>query len=288
MKATLLGFVLLWSLCQIQAQTSSPNLRLSGIINLPDAKLAIVEDASKPSKLLGLWIWEEGNSKSNVELNKILPAEGAVLMNVEGTPLTLALDKQTNQAISTISGFTIRSASLNPLLDLYGKFSGRTMLRSPNLPNATFTLDATATNVQDAARVLVSAFADKGISVLADGDKFALVVPSYQASSVHPHPPSVSSPASTKSAEPGGVVNWFGVDINQVLAMYADWRGLKFDNSQPLPPIARIPVTLRSQTPLSKEEMIYALDTLLRLRGCKVVPTSEGFAELAPLSEADR
>jgi hypothetical protein len=47
--------------------------------------------------------------------------------------------------------------------------------------------------------------------------------------------------------------------------------------------LLRRQIRLTTQTPLTKEEAIYALDTVFRLGGIKVVPAEDGFMKAVEL-----
>ena len=76
-----------------------------------------------------------------------------------------------------------------------------------------------------------------------------------------------------------------GADLSQVLLLYAHLTGSKFRPGEGLPSGPQIHLT--SQTPLTKEEAIYALDTVFRLGRIGVVTNEEGFLKAVRLRPGD-
>jgi hypothetical protein len=72
-----------------------------------------------------------------------------------------------------------RGADLNQALELYGHLTGRSVMRSDNLPSPIFLLDAKQPMTKSQAiRALDMAFAANGIAIVDVGDKFAKAAPS--------------------------------------------------------------------------------------------------------------
>ena len=169
------------------------------------------------------------------------------------------------------------------VLESYAGCSGRTLLIHPLLPAMTITLRATATNNAECAKVLAAAFAKNGIAVIADGDKFALVVPKSYVSSVHARSAEIKptpDDADVKNTIPAGAVVFINLDFAQVAVFYADWRGRKASFSDWRMPSPLI--SFKNQTALTKSELIYALDTLFEWNGVKLVPDGDKFLKPVP------
>lgn len=77
--------------------------------------------------------------------------------------------------------------------------------------------------------------------------------------------------------------DWPAVDINQVLDVYADLVGRTLLRPSNLPAGT---ITLKMETPLTKEETIEALQALLSLNGISVINIGDKFAEVLPSSDA--
>ncbi len=77
--------------------------------------------------------------------------------------------------------------------------------------------------------------------------------------------------------------DWPAVDINQVLDVYADLVGRTLLRPSNLPGGT---ITLKMETPLTKEETIEALQALLSLNGISVINIGDKFAEVLPSDQA--
>jgi hypothetical protein len=87
---------------------------------------------------------------------------------------------------------------------------------------------------------------------------------------------------------PGGAfINFPNTELSEVVKLYADLTGRVLDETRPFPP-SNSTVNFTTQTALSKEECAYALETLLRWQGLKVVPMANGSVKVEPISEAKR
>ncbi len=107
---------------------------------------------------------------------------------------------------------------------------------------------------------------------MADGDKFVMVIPEAQLSSAHPHAPEPTTAAPSELI-PAGTINLMGLNSAAVARIYAGLMGRKFDAATS----ARLDgtIVLKTQTPLSKAECLYALDTLFEWQGIKLAPVGD-------------
>jgi len=277
MKRLLLLIALTCALAvQLNAQTTNPIPGLSGIVNLPDRKCALLEarDARLHSYLRHL-IMSEGERSLEVEVLHINPERGTVELRVAGSNTVIALGSETNATTADTPAIALEKANFNSVLDLYAEFSGRTALQFPSLPASTFTLRAPAANRAEAAKVLEQAMADRDVVTIPHGEKFVLIVPKAQATFAGEHL------AENKLAVPGenqtlppGFVNMIGADLSQVLPIYADLVGRKLERNDSLRLLV-VPIAFRNQTSLTKAEVVHAMDVLLRWRGIAVVPEGD-------------
>jgi hypothetical protein len=273
------------------------DIRLTGIIAIPDLKWALFQE--KPgSSVPNYYALQEEQSWQGVEAVQINAETGKVKINLEGAERELSLyDTQDTNApegpTSAAPTIQLRNVGFDQMVELYARLVKRTVLR-PSLAPMSFTLNGSPTNVADLASVIANALAGKGMTNIPDGDKFVFVVPFAQAPGIVTHPAKFkSAPVTAKDLAPtgkaapdeivtAGEICFPSVDIGQVAEIYAQLigRGL-----QPLTTSPGIRVSLITQTPLTKEEAAYALETVFRLNGFKVVPTSGGLIQLAPVSE---
>ena len=82
-----------------------------------------------------------------------------------------------------------------------------------------------------------------------------------------------------------GMIDFAGADLNTVLQIYAKLvnRTLLRAANLPSPPI-----TLKTQTALTKREAIQALDVVLGLNGIAVINFEDKFAKVVPVSQANQ
>jgi general secretion pathway protein D len=93
-------------------------------------------------------------------------------------------------------------------------------------------------------------------------------------------------PAASKPAEemiPPGNINFQGVDVNQVLDVYAQLVGRTLLRAG-LPPAQ---IILRTETPLTKTEAIQALQAVLALNGIALVNVGDKFVKVLPVDQAN-
>ncbi|HEY3760167.1 MAG TPA: secretin N-terminal domain-containing protein [Verrucomicrobiae bacterium] len=101
--------------------------------------------------------------------------------------------------------------------------------------------------------------------------------------------PTTASPAAASSTAASDEVagysyKWEAVDINQVLDIYAGLVGRTLLRPSSLPAST---VTLQTETPLTKDEAIEALQALLGMNGISIVNIGDKFAEVLPTDQAN-
>ncbi len=174
----------------------------------------------------------------------------------------------------------LNNAQFSTVLKLYAELTRRTVLSPLQLPNATFSLQISPENGSAAAKEIEKALRAQAIATVNDGDKFVMVIPAAQLSSTHPHSP---QPTAAAPAEliPAGTINFMGLNSAAVARIYSELMGRKFDAATS----ARLEGTiiLRTQTPLSKAECLYALDTLFEWQGIKMVPVGLDLIRAVPI-----
>jgi mono/diheme cytochrome c family protein len=265
--------------------------RLAGMVNCFYGQFAVLETFDSSGEY---FILREKESHAGVTLLRFRPKKGMVELHVGGTNpiVNLILDgwAASHPRGSGLSGFLDRlSIALNNapqkieltevntdlVLFLYSQLTGCTLIRSPRLPAASFDLAFGATGPESAAHRLKMALKSKGIATIEDGEKFIQVVPASEAASVRPHSSEIKALAGKRSRPevfPGGVfINFPNTQLTEVVKLYADLTGRELDRTGQLP-VQDLKVTFTTQTALSTAECVYALETLLRWHGLKVVP----------------
>lgn len=286
---TILTLFLLLSVAAF-GQKSPEVPRLSGIVDLPEFKKAVFEwkaDCCGPRQL----VLTEGESMWGVELLSIASAQRSVQVNVKGAqgPITLILPARSNSAPASGSGIEIVDASVYSVLDLYGQLTGKTLLYWPRLPTAGVSAGGSAASRKDAAKILQTALDDRQIASVTDGEKFIMIVPADQVSAVKPRAPrseSASSPKTAAELLPPDSIIFKGVTIDMVYPLYAEYIQAKLDRSGPLPTPIQPFIFLYTRSALSRDEVVYALDTIFGWQGIKMVRGQNG--SVRPVQEKEK
>ena len=275
--------------------------RLVGIINVEHAPFAIFQAANSNARH---FILREKESHEGVALLKLKPKTCTVKISVNGTSpeksLTLAGDGNTPHS-KGISGFFSRlglalsdaprkvvlsNANLDVVLFLYSQFTGRTLICSPQLPDAVFDLDFPAPSPEMAAHRLKQALAAKGITTYEGGEKFILVVPSAEAARLREQSHGITLPPLENNRPdpfPGGAfINLPGVELSNAVTFYTVVTRRTLNPGQTIPSDHTVKFT--TQTALSPQECANAFEVLFRLHGLEVVPATQNTFKLNPIT----
>jgi hypothetical protein len=133
-----------------------------------------------------------------------------------------------------------------------------------------------------------SEFSKKNISVIPDGPSFVrlLRVGEWEAGlSNAPIRGAHLRASPSKEMIPAGAVNFPGTDLTQVLNIYAELKNRTILRTRFLPsPVVRF----KTQCPLTKEELVYALETVLALDGISTVDDGQSFVQIVPMQLRSR
>jgi len=281
MSTRLLSILLLSLLpaLRLMAQATPPEVKLVGLIcGLSQNRVALrrvtLHDGEKDVLLA------EGERVEDLEVIRIAPGLGTVDLTLGSKRLQLSFRRPGEWPSR---GLMLEDAPLATVLSLYGPFAHRTLLCSGKIPDAVFTLRTAAATDAEAARAIEKALAEKEISSVPDGDKFLLVLTKSEARTVKPRSSQIRSADNAGDAVlfPPGALRLIRSDVGLVLDLYAGIAGGKRDRNASLR-LAVQPVDLVSQTPLTKEESLYALEMLLKLRGLKIENAADGM-KLVPM-----
>jgi general secretion pathway protein D len=104
----------------------------------------------------------------------------------------------------------------------------------------------------------------------------------------HPAQPAIpavgtNQPASAEPLLPALSINFQGVPVDKVLQVYAEYVGKTLLRSPAVN--AQTMVTLVQQTPLTRTEILHALDAVLALNNIAMIPIGEKFIKVVPLPE---
>lgn len=276
-----------------QSRREAP--QLSGIVNLPGFKKAVFEFGSDCCNTPRFDVLAEGQGDEDLRVIKILPERATVEASINATqaPITLTLSVESNRVSSERLSIELANCSLYSLLELLGEFNGRTLLYSPFLARSNFWVTGSVTDLNGAAKLLERVLAERNIVTVADGDVFMAVVPKEQASKLKLHAPArasrssatnnVSKDKSDSRDFPTGAIDFRGADVNQVMDIYSALVGGRFDRGAARPQPVQPFFFLRSRSPLTEEEGVYAFEILLSWQGIKMVRGADGMVRAVPV-----
>ncbi len=111
-------------------------------------------------------------------------------------------------------------------------------------------------------------------------------VPRYPQAATAPTTESYAAPVAPAQPEeiiPAGTINFQGVDVSQVLEIYAQLVGRTLLRAG----LPSAQIVLKTQTPLTKTEAIEALQAVLALNGIAVVNIGDKFVKVLPVDQAN-
>jgi hypothetical protein len=173
-------------------------------------------------------------------------------------------------------GVIFEDASLETFLRIYGEISKRSLLAHPLLPLTTFSLFLNATNQEQFVQSLENDLKRRKIAILSDAPKFVIIVPEQTANDPKIR---LARPREDKNAHvfPGELVI-LHAPLMQVAEMYCLFSDSELDRNSFSPEIGgkslRFPFTPAG--PLSREEILYALRTILYWQSLELVPAGQG------------
>jgi hypothetical protein len=191
-------------------------------------------------------------------------------------------------------GIVLNNVDFDDALDLYGRINGRTLLVHPDVKQPRLTISADVTNRLEAAGILKNNLQGRGVTIIADGDKFEWMVPTGATNIISPAAiptrltPKRPSDASTNAPVdtlPENSIDFIAVDLPQLLGVYQALTAQKWVQDKPLPAIGTF--AFHNQTALTKTETLHALDVLLAWHGLKVVNVDDTSFKLVPLAASE-
>jgi hypothetical protein len=174
-------------------------------------------------------------------------------------------------------------AAADPL-DIYGELTGKTVLAPSTLPLLSAIPSELPSEKTKAIAFLESEFSKQGITIIDDGPSFVRLVPQGKGWSV------VLSNAPLRGAQlrlsagqqvSPGTINFPPAELSQVLDIYAELKNRTILRRAVLPsPLVR----LKNQCPLTREEIIYAFETVLALNGIGTMDDGKSFVQITPIA----
>jgi hypothetical protein len=213
--------------------------------------------------------------------------------------------------------YDFRNTSVEQVLPFYSNLSQRTVLRPVKLPPVSLTLQSAGELTQaETAYAIATALAFNGIAVVEDGEKFAEVVPISQRKLVKPNAPKpeagenmfnpkatpslgetrISTPVKPPATETEreiarlrkAVYDFFhnrppDFSAKRLLDFYAD---ISERTAQPAKDFDAVPIRFQVGTPLSKNELLYAIEETLALNNLAIIHVNDQEIRLGRVDEA--
>jgi len=291
------GLLIAGAACCLAAELPAP--KLLGIVCIENRKSALLElkDQTRWGAIVTRKpILAEGERDGSFVVTAIDEKTATVSIQHEAEPLTLRLEQAPGEELPNRT-LHLRSAGIEQLLDLYQALIDRTVISKVQVwPEITLKSSAGLSR-NKAAALLTQAFADKGIAVKLSGRDFAFVVQANHAGELstlsQPPPPEsllrvlqrkIVSMVGIRKVAPGlfpaGMLKFQNSDALQVLDIYQDLSGRTILRPQSL---ALGKISVRTQTPLTRDQALWLLDTLLFLQsGVAMTPEGEKFVFAVP------
>ena len=187
-------------------------------------------------------------------------------------------------AFLLLTGWSSFAATPDPI-DLFQHLAGKTVLMPSDLARPTQPLPELGTNQADAAAKLESYLLTNGITAIHDGPRFLRLLPTRRVDELLTNAPLRAQqlkPSSDSNTIPAGMITILNVNIDDILAIYAELRNRTILRPAKLPH-ARL--NLKTETALTLQEAVYAMDTVLALNGLSVVEDGIKFVQLVPASQ---
>jgi hypothetical protein len=233
-----------------------------------EAKIDVIRDGE-----LFVWLVPAGlsNSPAMKQLAQIpRPADRATAANIA-------------ESLVPSGMVDLLNAPLEQVLNVYSELRQRNILRPANLPSPQITFKTQNALTKDEVIYAMSVvLLFNGIAVVEDGDKFIQVVPAQTVARVQTGAPkpeaneAMVDPATVPKLRRIFMRTVRGADqsptpppiADGLLAFYA-----QLVNRKPIPnqQLGGIPVDFAVLTPLSKSELLYAIETTLALNGLVIV-----------------
>lgn len=297
----------------LRAQEPKPEISLRGIVDFSTNELALLE-ATTTRRLPG-WPGEmilvKGQREEDIEVVEIDATAGKVKIRNAGTisEIGFTTDLPTEAWVQSPSGhqgvesqerpafLRLQQAGPGHVFRLYQLLTGRSLIRSQSLPAFRLDLGCKDTaHTEDLAKAIEQALAPKEIRFRQDRDKFVLAGRESDFNSVTPQlwelAESLAKTTGSKPAAgneqtmlPTGTINFPGTDLEQVLMIYQELVNRTLLCPAVLPAYT---FSLRSCTPWTITEVIYAFNATLAINGISVAPLGEKFLFVIPTVQKDR
>jgi type II secretory pathway component GspD/PulD (secretin) len=180
-----------------------------------------------------------------------------------------------------------QDADVAQVLEIYQELTGRTVLKPSALVSQKVSVRTqTELTREEAVWVLEAMLGLADIAMIPQGDKFVFTLPGIENPQAPRFEPNPVPAALEAKEEPAGLMKFQSADLSQVLPRYANLLGRK-----PLPIDRTTPavkLSVRSQTPLTRAEAIFALDALAAVNRLQFVLVGDDEVKVLPAALARR
>jgi len=276
-----IGLLLLLSL-SVAARAAEKEVKLLGISTGFGVNYAVMnipnERNSSEVVVLG-----DGQQNDGVQLVRVDAVNGEATVNVNGQERQLAMPADaesgaTNSVDVSSAVMSLRAVPLQTAIEFYAKYTKRTVLMHPQVGNPPVSFKASPRTEAEAAAMLEKQFNNQNIATIPDGKHIVMVVPFAFTNSVTPR---ASSLLESNSLIPEMSANFNNAPIAIVLQVYADFvhkKIVNLDNNGGLTCCDTI--TFVQSAPMSRDELSYALQTLIEWHHIRMVPDANGDLKL--------
>jgi hypothetical protein len=267
---------------------------MTGFVNLPDLKIALLEIRHQPLAsanarpgITHVIVSEGGqggdlgtpNAHINIEFLQADFDNLSARMRENGENVVYTLERAMPPAERNIC---LADADFGQVVDLYGQLMNRSVLCHPQLHPAPISVAAEAQDRNAVIERLGSILEQQTqTATIMDGDTFAVLAPTNLVKSVTAALEKIPCPSPAGPKQSSGSINFVAVPTPLVLRVYGDYIGRKLVLPNNVLPFSLI--SFHNQTPLTRPEIIYALDVLFSWQGLKASFIDQDSFKMVPL-----
>jgi hypothetical protein len=277
-----IGLLFLLSLSIAAAPAAEKEVKLLGVASGFGVNFAIVDVGGNSPEWLRMVPLRTGQSTEGVEMGNIDAAKGTATVKVNGTERRLSMPTDwdygsTNELDPSLPVMYFHALPLQTAIGVYADYKKRTALIHPRLGDSTFSLKINPRTEAEAVEAWEKLFRERNIATIPDGEHFEMLVPFASTNSVTP---GASGLPQTNSLVPAMSISFHAAPIGLVIETYADYTHNEVVNMHDRNSLLNASVTLVQITPLSREEICYAMETLINWNNIRMAPDGEGKLKL--------
>jgi hypothetical protein len=219
------------------------------------------------------------NANVQIEIVRIDFTNGMVHARENGKDAVYHFNAGTGtNTVATDFSLRLNDTNFEAVFALLSKFKERTLLIHPaahrQIP---VVVSANPRNKTEAIQSLESALREKGFAIIPDGTKFDMIVPSELATNVIPRSADLPIAKADEMMVAPGMIYFDDVQFEEVLMIYGKLIRREIIQDESLP---NRTLSIQSMNPLTKSEVIYALDVLFDWQGVKIANVDDKTAKV--------